>query len=121
MYDFHKKRNNPAGNIFMNKYFVRGQEHLLKLIKRKNNSKDNHNENKNEEEYGLVQYYAKELSSKKITKIELEKILRYLVKSLNDTTDRQKVLECKVESLGKQNEEFILQNQQMLKDIINKK
>jgi uncharacterized protein YbaP (TraB family) len=56
-----------------------------------------------------------------MSKLALEKILTFLIKTLNDTNEKQKVLECKVENLGKQNEEFIIQNQQMIQEIINKK
>lgn len=74
-----------------------------------------------EEEVGIVEYCTKELSSKKMSKMGLEKILTYLMKTLNETNEKQKLLEFKVESLGKQNEEFIIQNQQMLQEIKNKK
>ena len=56
-----------------------------------------------------------------MSKLGLEKILSYLMKTLTETNDKQKVLEFKVEALGKQNEEFIIQNQQMLQEIKNKK
>jgi hypothetical protein len=97
---------------------------LIKTIKRKNNHKDslqNNSVHDPEEEVGLVEYCTKELSSKKMSKLGLEKILSYLMKTLTETNDKQKVLEFKVEALGKQNEEFIIQNQQMLQEIKNKK
>jgi hypothetical protein len=81
----------------------------------------NNASNEPEEELGIVEYCAKELSNKKMSKCALEKILTFLIKTLNDTNEKQKVLEYKVESLGKQNEEFIIQNQQMIQEIINKK
>ncbi len=97
---------------------------LIKTIKRKNNHKEsmiNNISNEPEEELGLVEYCTKELSSKKMSKCGLEKILTYLIKTLNETNEKQKVLEYKVEALGKQNEEFIIQNQQMIQEIISKK
>lgn len=81
----------------------------------------NNNPNEPEEEVGLVEYCTKELSSKKMSKLGLEKVLGYLVKTLNETNEKQKRLESKVEELGKQNEEFIIQNQQMLQEIVNKR
>ena len=87
---------------------------LIKTIKRKNNHKEsmiNNTSHEPEEELGLVEYCTKELSSKKMSKCGLEKILTYLIKTLSETNEKQKVLEYKVEALGKQNEEFIIQNQ----------
>ena len=97
---------------------------MIKTIKRKNNHKESMTTNalnEPEEELGLVEYCAKELSGKKMSKCGVEKIMSYLIKTLNETNEKQKVLEYKVESLGKQNEEFIIQNQQMIQEIINKK
>ena len=81
----------------------------------------NTNNNEPEEELGMVEYCTKELSGKKISKCGLEKIMTYLIKTLNETNEKQKILEYKVETLGKQNEEFIIQNHQMIQEIINKK
>jgi hypothetical protein len=74
-----------------------------------------------DEDLGLVDYCMKELNGKKMSKLGLEKILTFLVKTLNETNNKQRHLEYKVEELGKQNEEFIYQNQQMLQELINKK
>jgi hypothetical protein len=75
-----------------------------------------------EVDVGLADYCMRELNnSKKISKSDLDKILGYLIKTIKDTNDKQKLLELKVEHLGKQNEEFIIQNQQMLQEILNKK
>jgi hypothetical protein len=70
---------------------------------------------------GIVEYCTKELTAKKFSRCGLEKILNYVIKTLNDTVEKQKSLEFKCESLGKQNEEFIIQNQQIIKELINKK
>jgi hypothetical protein len=126
MYDFHKKRNCNNENIFQHKNFIRGQKNLIKTIKRKNNQRmlnnPNSSNNPDEEEMALMEYCNRELnSSKRISKTNLEKALSFLMKTLNETIDRQKSLENKVENLGKQNEEFLIQNQQMLQEIISKK
>ena len=57
---------------------------------------------------------------KKITKKNLQNLLAYLTQSVDQNTEMQKQLEIKIERLTKQNEEFIIQNQQMLKEIISK-
>lgn len=44
-----------------------------------------------------------------------------MIKILNSTNEKQKQLEMKVEMLGKQNEEFIMQNEQMIQELHNKK
>lgn len=94
---------------------------MIKTIKRKN-AINHHNiqVTPQDQEVGLIEYCKKELNSKKISKTNLEKLLSFLMKSLNETNEKQSNLETKVEHLGKQNEEFILQNQQMLQEIINK-
>ena len=43
------------------------------------------------------------------------------MKNLNESNNKQKFLEQKVDTLGKQNEEFIIQNQQIFQEIVNKK
>jgi hypothetical protein len=64
--------------------------------------------------------YKNELGVKKFTKNQMEKMLASLVKNLNDTNEKQKILEKKVESLSLQNEGFIIQNQQIIQEVINK-
>ena len=94
----------------------------MKTIKRKNHHKESFKESSNEdEELGLVEYCTKELNDKKFSRCGVEKMLNFLIKTLNETNEKQKTLEYKCESLGKQNEEFIMQNQQMIKELINKK
>ncbi len=74
-----------------------------------------------EEQLGVVEYCTKELNSKKMSKIGIEKVLGYLIKTLDEMNNKQRMLDYKVEELGKQNEEFIIQNQQMLQELVNKK
>ena len=57
---------------------------------------------------------------KKITKKNLESLLNYLNNSIEQNTKMEKDLEIKIERLSKQNEEFIIQNQKMLNEIITK-
>ena len=59
-------------------------------------------------------------NDKKITKKILENSLNYLNNSIEKNTKMEKDLEIKIERLSKQNEEFIIQNQKMLNEIINK-
>ena len=59
-------------------------------------------------------------NKKKITKKSLQKLLLYLMKNVEQNTEKQKYLEKKIDTLTKKNEEFILQNQQMLNEIISK-
>lgn len=104
---FEDKSKNKVYKIFRN---------LIKTIRRKNNIKNQ--VNPEDEERALIDYCNKELNSaKRVSKTTLEKALNLLMKTLNETTEKQKFIENKVESLGKQNEEFIIQNQQMLHEI----
>lgn len=117
MYDFHKKRRNQNKHVFQHKLFINGQKELIKTIKRKN-KKDYSILKENEQ--ALVEYCNEELNVKKATKTNLEKALNYLMKSVKESNDKQNELDDKVEKLGKQNEDFLLQNEQMLKEIISK-
>ena len=129
MYDFHKKRSNQNEHIFQHKLFTKGQKELIPTIKRKNR-KEFHpisdlafpdlsaQSNKNNEQ-ALIEYFNND-APKKVTKNTLEKTLNYLIKSVNDNSDKQKDLEEKVEKLGKQNEDYLMKNQQMLQEIISK-
>ena len=128
MYDFHKKRNNQNEHIFQHKNFIRDEKDLIKTIKRKNKKELINNKNdkirsfKTHEvsnEQALIGYCNGSLG-KKVTKNSLEKALNYLIKSVNENTDKQRNLEEKVEKLGKQNEDFLLQNKKMLQEIITK-
>ena len=57
---------------------------------------------------------------KKITKKNLENLFNYLNNSIEQSTKMEKDLEIKIERLSKQNEQFIIQNQKMLNEIITK-
>lgn len=59
-------------------------------------------------------------NDKKITKKNLENSLNYLTNSIAINTQMEKELEIKIEKLSKQNEEFIMQNQKMLEEIVSK-
>lgn len=113
----------------------------MKLIKRKNiahtnnivesqflnnntnnyNNNDNNNIKNNAKEESMIEYCNKELNTNRISKLKLAKLLTLLMKHLQLTNERQKDLEYKVESLGKQNEEFMIQNNQILQEIVNKR
>lgn len=130
MYDFHKKRSSQNEHVFQHKLFSRGNKDLIPTIKRKNRKEThpmsnelafpdlNEKNNKNNEQ-ALIEYFNNDIT-KKVTKNSLEKALNYLIKSVNENSEKQKDLEEKVEKLGKQNEDFLLQNQQMLQEIISK-
>jgi len=136
MYDFHKKRSNQNEHIFQHPKFIRGHQDLIKTIKRKN-KKENINllqEQNNElinnnllnNHQALVEYcncsnpIIPINGNKKVTKHSLEKALNFLIQSVNENSIKQKNLEEKVEKLGKQNEDFLTQNQQMLQEILKK-
>ena len=128
MYDFHKKRNGQNEHIFQHKNFIRGEKDLIKTIKRKNKKELLNNKQERikpfkthdtSNEQALIGYCNGSLG-KKVTKNSLEKALNYLIKSVNENTDKQRNLEEKVEKLGKQNEDFLLQNKKMLQEIITK-
>ena len=129
MYDFHKKRSSQNEHIFQHKLFTKGQKELIPTIKRKNRKEFhpisdlafpdlNAQSNKNNEQ-ALIKYFNND-APKKVTKNTLEKTLNYLIKSVNDNSDKQKDLEEKVEKLGKQNKDFLMKNQQMLQEIMSK-
>ena len=97
---------------------------LIKTIKRKsNNHRDSNIENPDfgDEDLNLVDLCEKELGSKKISKSSLEKVMAHMVRVLNNSNEKQTQLERKVEMLGKQNEEFIMQNEQMITELQHKK
>lgn len=130
MYDFHKKRSNQNEHIFQHKLFTKGQKDLIPTIKRKNRKEfhpisgdlafpDLNGQNNKNNEQALIEYFNNDVP-KKATKSSLEKALNYLIKSVNENSDKQKDLEEKVEKLGKQNEDFLMQNQQMLQEIMSK-
>ncbi len=135
MYDFHKKRSNQNEHIFQHPKFIKGNQDLIKTIKRKN-KKENIQEQNNDllnnnllnNHQALVEYCNCNCcnpiipmnNNKKVTKHSLEKALNFLIQSVNENSIKQKNLEEKVEKLGKQNEDFLTQNQQMLQEILKK-
>ena len=60
------------------------------------------------------------LGNKKITKKDLEDNLNNLIKEMNANQNKQKELELKIEKLKKQNEQFLIQNRQMLNEVRKK-
>ena len=56
----------------------------------------------------------------KVTKNNLQNLLNSLTEKIDIGIEKEKELEAKIESLTKQNEEFISQNQKILKEIISK-
>ena len=123
MYDFHKKRSNQNEHIFQHKLFCKGQKELISTIKRKNKKDITPSQalpQVQSNEQALIEYFNNDNVTKKVTKHSLEQALNYLIKSVHENTEKQKDLEDKVEKLGKQNEDFLLQNQQMLKEILAK-
>jgi hypothetical protein len=96
--------------------------HLISTIKRKNNVQQGLARPRElQNGQSLLEYCNKELNSKKVSKQSLEKLLTFLMNNLNETNELQKSLESKVENLGKQNEEFMMQNKIMLQEIKNKR
>jgi hypothetical protein len=68
----------------------------------------------------IINKYYPIKDEKKITKKYLQNQLSYLMDSIEKNTEMQNQLEIKIESLSKQNEEFINQNQNMLQEIMSK-
>jgi len=136
MYDFHKKRSNQNEHIFQHPKFIKGKQDLIKTIKRKNKKENIMQEQNNDllnnnllnNHQALVEYCNCNCcnpiipmnNNKKVTKHSLEKALNFLIQSVNENSIKQKNLEEKVEKLGKQNEDFLTQNQQMLQEILKK-
>ena len=59
-------------------------------------------------------------NNKKVTKKNLHNLLTKLMHNIDDNTEIEKQLEQKIEKLSNQNEQFIIQNQKMLQEIISK-
>lgn len=132
MYDFHKKKSVQNEHIFQHKSFIRGQKELIQNIKRKNKKElhslhnavgfpdtQNNNLTNNNHDLSMIEYFNNN-NHKKATKNSLNSALKYLIKNVTIANEKAKSLEEKVEKLGKQNEDFLLQNQQMLQEIIAK-
>ena len=88
-----------------------------------NNNYNINNINNNNYNYKInnnINNYYPNKDEKKITKKYLQNHLSYLMDSIEKNTEMQNQLEIKIESLSKQNEEFINQNQNMLQEIMSK-
>ena len=88
-----------------------------------NNNYNINNINNNNYNYKInnnINNYYPNKDEKKITKKYLQNQLSYLMDSIEKNTEMQNQLEIKIESLSKQNEEFINQNQNMLQEIMSK-
>ncbi len=94
---------------------------LIKTIKRKNTNNNNINEIPKPEGADLMESYQKELSSKKLTKQSLEKLLLNFNKHLELENERQKALELKYEELEKKSEEYYIQNQNLMHEIASRR
>lgn len=95
---------------------------MIKTIKRKNtNQNSNNTDNNKSEGEDLMENYQKELSSKKLTKQNLEKILMNFSKHLEVSNERQKNLEIKYEELEKKCEEYYIQNQKLMHEISSRR
>lgn len=68
-----------------------------------------------------MESYQKELSSKKLTKQSLEKLLLNFNKHLESANERQKALELKYEELEKKSEDYYIQNQNLMHEIANRR
>lgn len=94
---------------------------MIKTIKRKNTISNNSNVNNKTEGEEFTENLQKELSSKKLTKQNLEKILLNFNKHLELTNDRQKILEMKYQQLEKKCEEYLIQNQNLMQEISSRR
>jgi hypothetical protein len=68
-----------------------------------------------------MECYQKELSSKKLTKQNLEKIILNFSKHLEMSNERQKSLELKYEELEKKSEEYYIKNQNLMHEIASRR
>ena len=92
-----------------------------------NNSMNNENYNKklNEEllnnNYKMNNTQINPNQNIKITKNNLQNLLTSLTHTIDNDIEKEKFLESKIETLTKQNEELMSQNQKILEEIISKK
>ena len=92
-----------------------------------NNSANNENYNKklNEEllnnNYKMNNTQINPNQNIKITKNNLQNLLTSLTHTIDNDIEKEKFLESKIETLTKQNEELMSQNQKILEEIISKK
>ena len=92
-----------------------------------NNSTNNENYNKklNEEllnnNYKMNNTQINPNQNIKITKNNLQNLLTSLTHTIDNDIEKEKLLESKIETLTKQNEELMSQNQKILEEIISKK
>ena len=92
-----------------------------------NNSMNNENYNKklNEEllnnNYKMNDTQINPNQNIKITKNNLQNLLTSLTHTIDNDIEKEKFLESKIETLTKQNEELMSQNQKILEEIISKK
>jgi len=75
---------------------------------------------KNEEE-DFIENYRKEISSKKLTKQNLEIILLNFSKNLAISNERQKSLQMNYEQLEKKCEEYYTQNEELIHEITSRR
>ena len=132
MISIRKKQNQ---HIFQHESFIRGKKELIAKIKRKN-KKINYqmintvvplqesgqlvSASQNiQQDTNLINFYNPE-NTKKITKNSLGKDLNILIGAINSSIEKQNILERKIDVLSNQNQDFLLQNQQMLQELLTK-
>jgi len=94
---------------------------LIKSIKRKNTKGCNSNDLSKLDEGDLIQSFQKEMSLKRISKQNLEKILLNFSKQLEMSNEKQRNLEQKYEELEKKTEEFYIQNKSLMHELSNRR
>lgn len=107
----------PMDNSYLNNDTINQYLNNCNVNEKENSDFNNNNVNIDINMNGLNELNG---NDKKITKKNLENLLNYLNNSIEKNTQMEKDLEIKIERLSKQNEEFIIQNQKMLNEIINK-
>ena len=85
-----------------------------------NNTNNINNINNTLNKNNIQNQNINEKEEKKITKRNLQNLLSYLIHSVDENTETQKLLEQKIETLTNQNEEFISQNKKILQEIVKK-
>ena len=84
------------------------------------NNNNDFNFNSYNNDYKNININGEMKEDKKITKKNLQNLLTYLMRSIDENTQTEKQLEIKIERLTKQNNEFMNQNKKMLEEIISK-
>ena len=102
--------NNNNLNIY-NDYYLNNDNYL---------KKDNFDSNDNIDVNNNINMNVLNESNDKITKKNIENLLMDLTRNIQINSEKEKQLQIKIERVSRQNEEFMIQNQNILKEITKK-